>query len=156
MEYKKLRNKVVTEIKNDEKEYNTKLMKGENKWKTAKKLMNINQPKAPIMLRNNNNEIINNPKEMSEDLNNFFIEKPKLLREKIGKSNICPLTNYRKFVNKIKPRPYCELHTINMNELKDIVDNMKPSKSLGNDMISMKTIKYVFKTIDSALLNIIK
>ena len=65
-------------------------MKGENQRKTTKKLMNINQPKAPTMLRNNKNEIINKPQEMSEHLNEFFIEKPKLLREQIGNSKTCP------------------------------------------------------------------
>ena len=32
---------------------------------------------------------------------------------------------------------------------------MKPSKALGNDTISMKTIKDLFNVIDSALLNIV-
>ena len=35
MEYKKPRNKVVTEVKNGEKEYNIKLMKGENKMENC-------------------------------------------------------------------------------------------------------------------------
>ena len=80
LEYKNLRNKVVTQTRNDEINYNTNLMKGENQWKNAKKILNINQPKAPSMLKINN-EIVNDATVMCDKLNKFFIKKPENLKK---------------------------------------------------------------------------
>lgn len=46
----------------------------------AKKLLNINQPQAPSMLKIDK-DIITNPKDISNKINEFFINKPKLLKK---------------------------------------------------------------------------
>ena len=81
-EYKTLRNKVVTESRKDETNHNIKILKGDEKWKTAKKLMNINQTKTPSMIKVGS-EIVTDSKEMCEHMNDFFIEKPKGIKNKI-------------------------------------------------------------------------
>ena len=153
-EYKTIRNKALTQIRNDEHNYNTNQMKSKNNWKTAKKLLNINQPQAPSMIKIDNN-IITKPKEISDKMNDFFINKPKILKQKINKTNISPLTNFRKIVSNMNPKPRFSFKTLTMYELKEIVKIMQPSKALGTDTISMKTIKDCINEIDVVLLNIV-
>ena len=52
-------------------------------------------------------------------------------------------------------KPYMEFETITMFDLRNIMKNIKPSKALGVDSISMKTLKDFLPSIENALLNII-
>ena len=89
LKYRNLRNKALSSLKNDEVEYNTNLLKGKNQWNTAKKLLKI-QPTKNLVKIINNNKVITKPQEISEIMNEFYINKPKIIEEKIKKVNYKP------------------------------------------------------------------
>ena len=66
-----------------------------------------------------------------------------------------PLDNYRKIITNHNPRPHFTLEIINMQDSRDTIRYMKNSKALGDDTISIQTIKEFLPSIDSALLNVI-
>ena len=121
--YRVIRNQTLTSIRNDEKEYHTKKLKEPNKWHTAKKILNIQPPQPPTKIIHKN-VIVTQPKEISEILNNFYIEKPNILRKQIDKAKVDPLINYIKLVKDMWPKPRFELETITMFQLRHIIENI--------------------------------
>ena len=100
-------------------------------------------------------EIITDPIKIAEIMNKAYIQKPIDIVNKIPETNTDPLINYKKLVRDKNQELEFELKTINMEDLRRIVKNLKPTTSAGTDTINMKTIKENMKTIEPALLNIV-
>merc|ERR1712059_87903 len=158
-EYKNKRNEVVKELRKDEKQYKINSLKSKPKdptsqWKAVKNILNIKPVKPPTKIMDEG-EIITDPIKIAEIMNKAYIQKPIDIVNKIPATKTDPLINYKKLVRGKSQELEFELKTINMEDLRRIVKNLKPTTSAGTDTINMKTIKENMKSLEPALLNIV-
>ena len=96
---------------------------------------------------------LNKPIDIANAINIAQISRNIRLHRDIPKSNIDHQQNYKKLV-KNKNLDF-KLKTINMNELKKVIKEIKPGSSAGVDGISSKTLKQIIKPLLPALLNLV-
>ena len=111
-----------------------------SQWKAVKKILNIKPLQAPTKILDEG-EIVTDPTKIAEIMNKAYIQKPIDIVNKIPETNTDPLINYKKLVRDKNQKLEFELKTINMEDLRRIVKNVKPTTSAGTDSINMKTIK---------------
>ena len=154
-EYKKLRNQVVKNLRNDKKEWAKNLLERQgntsrNLWNTIKKISgdekskNINHMKI-------NDVVVTNQTEIANALNTHFVSKvEKLVKEMPTPSEdlLDILTN-----TPTPDGPEMKLMSITEYQLQKCINKMKKNPSSGSDSISGLVIHDLFESIKRILLH---
>ena len=143
LNYKNTKARLNKEVSQQKKKYiSNKLNNSNDRWKTLKDLNNTNAITTPRNIIKNN-KIYNNPKDICNIANNYYINTIKKLREQIPKIPVKPV----EVLKQIYPRNTNTL-TIpipTVEDIRNIIINAPNSHSTGHDNISMNMLK---KTID--------
>jgi len=147
--YKKLRNRVVASIRNDQKRNAESSLKcGVNPWHIANKF--LGKSKSTDMPLIENGKTITDDKEKAETMNEFFIEKVELLRGQINPKQIENPLQKLKQACQWKNRNF-QFKKVTKKEVERIISKMKKSSSSGVDGISSMHVKIVKKELAPAL-----
>lgn len=144
--YKIAKSRHAALIRETKKEYyQNKIFSSENParaaWKVIAEISNKQNTKNNIILKNNNEEIIENPEEVVSTFNSFFIDAPKRIVEKIPTSGNM-ISNNIKINHTLFLKPFTE------DELLHLLKNkLKNKKSAGPDEVPMFLIKRVLQSI---------
>ena len=155
--YKALRNSVNTILKTEKKQWQqNKLEEFGNDsgsvWKNLKSWLGWSKGGPPTKLMDNGN-LCSKPKELVKIMNEFFVNKVKLLREKLPGNQgnsldlVKKLMKNRKSKFKIKP--------VHPDEVLKIITNLKATQSCGTDDIDSKVIKLVKHELTPVITHII-
>ena len=154
--YKKLRNAVTSQIRKDTIDANNNRIdaaKDENEvWKVAKEI--INPMKENNWSMKINNIITDDPVEISNTFNSYFVKKIEDLKENIDptlKSD--PLNKLKENLKNKKCK--FELKTVSIKSLKKSITQLKSKNSAGSDGLSQKQLKSGVSSLASPLQNII-
>ncbi|KAG5897626.1 hypothetical protein JTB14_028894 [Gonioctena quinquepunctata] len=96
------------------------------------------------MIKNNKNELITNPLDVSKEFNENFINMGENLAEKIT-----PDVNYKTPRKRVTHSLYLS-HT-NENEIKEVIKDLKNKKATGYDNIKAETLKQILHFIAEPL-----
>ena len=98
-------------------------------------------------------EIVTKPARLAGAMNSFFINKVKLLRERISTTEDDPMLKLREMMQNRK----CSfsLRPVSPEEVLKIISNLKNSKSTGTDFIDTWTVKLIATDILPAVTHII-
>lgn len=152
--YKKLRNQVVTQIKNNKRRYyeqNVDKNKRDSKklWKSLKELIGDKKIECETLNKVNvSGLIINNPKDIANTLNKFFIDNV----EKIV-TNISNIDNYD-YRNEPCDLNWSLFEMVTYSKLNKIVCNLDNNKGFGND-INAIIFKLLWETCPDIVLHMI-
>ena len=143
LKYKNTKARLNKEASQKRKKYIAdKLDNSNDRWKALKDLNNANAITTPRNIIKNN-KIYNNPKDICNIANNYYINTIKKLREQIPNIPVKPVD----VLKQIYPRN-TNTFTIpipTVEDIRNIIINAPNSHSTGHDNISMNMIK---KTID--------
>ena len=130
-------------MKSEKKEWQKQKLEGFGKdsqtaWKNLKNWMGWSASSSPTKLMDKG-ILVSKPRILAKIMNEFFINKVKLLRSKIPES----LGNPISLVEKIMENRNCsfKLRCVHPDEVLDIISNLKPTQSCGIDNIDSKVIK---------------
>ena len=122
-------------------------------WKTLNKLLNKptkNTKLTNTFVKSNTTNIVDDPKEIANKFNEYFINVGPNLAKKIKcKDN----DTFEKYLNG-SYQSSLFLSAITPNELQIELENIKPNKSSGYDGISAKIIKIITEEISKPLTHI--
>ena len=100
-----------------------------------------------------NGTLINKPVEIADCLNNYFVNKARLIREKLSPPKSNPLAHFR---NLMRNRSSSfKLSSVHPDIVEGIVLKLKNSKSTGLDNIDTQVIKLTLPFILPALTHIV-
>jgi len=147
--YKRIRNKVKSEIRRGRRSNaDKKLKSGENPWHVVRDLLG-DRKSTTLPLMENGKEIENN-QDKADAMNSFFVSKVVNLQSKIDQSRKeDPIKRISKHVNR-HWRPEFSFREVTSNEVTKILRKMKNSKACGLDQISSVLIKPVIEAIAPA------
>ena len=153
--YKKLRNQVTSQIRQETTDFNNNRIDNasdENEvWKIAKEI--INPQNEQICAMKVNNELTEDPIIISNAFNSFFVKKIEDLKKNIDpnlKSD--PLEKLK--ANLKNNKCNFDLKTVSIKDLKQTMKKMKSKKSSGNDGLSQQQLKAGVSILASPLQNI--
>ena len=137
--------------------FNEIIVNSENKtktsWKIIKKLANKNhhnrQALPPIKI----DGIQKSPKQVAQDINNYFINIPKNLNIQAPRNNNC-IALLRKYYPDVYPP--LQIVPVTEGEIRSTINSMKPKNSSGYDGISIKILKLCGRQISKPLAFIIE
>ena len=162
-EYKKLRNKICTEIKSKKKEfYENKLNSGNAKtaWSTVHQLMKKQKNDFPqqMMIKE---KLTTKPMELAEEMNSFFIKKVEAIKEKEKEKSISDedkaVEDEKKyFEKKNKQNLHFRFKEVENEQMDCMFKKMKGKMSHGLDMICGYSLKLGFQIVKEELKYIIK
>lgn len=139
LKYCKLFKKIIKLTKRAQN--NHKILTSHNKTKTAWRIINakrLNTPKESIdIIKIDKNNVLNNPTEIVNAFNNYFIEKVKPLPG-VGKKVTSLIDHQLKSMFLAPSTPY---------QIYKIINNLKNTNSVGYDGVSTKIIKAVNEDI---------
>ena len=153
--FRKLRNKINNQKKNDELRYKRTLFENQdsskNMWATVKSLMNWKQSGTPRQIVQDN-KLFSKPKDVAEIMNKFFLSKIEKLRQKFNKTNVNLELCKQKMIGKS-----CKLSLKHVSEDKilKILTKLKPSKSCGVDGLDTYSLKIAAKVVAPVLHHIV-
>ena len=155
--YRNLRNQALNSLRNDQRDKTKKLLNTNEKspkeiWKDTKRALKWEKSLSPRHLIHKG-IVTDSPIEMSNILNNYYIDKVDKIIDKIPTTTTNPLDNYRKLVT--GRTPHFSMKTITMSDLMKTVNSMKSSNSTGIDNIPIKTIKKSISIFAPPILNIV-
>ena len=141
--YKQLRNKITNVCRNEKKKWReNKLSEFGNDtsaiWKNVKNWLGWSSGGPPTKLMNNGN-IFSKPKDLAKIMNNFFINKVKLLRRNLPRNAEDPLALVKRLMS--NRRCNFSFKCVHPDEIDKIIDNLKNSKFCGSDNIDTYIIK---------------
>ena len=155
-QYKKLRNKINNQKKNEERRFKTEkvaedLDSPEKTWKTAKEFMDWKQQGPPHQLQVNG-QLVTKASLIAKYMNEFFIEKVKKIREGI----IEVATNLSVCIE-IMSGKTCNvsLKHISLEKIKKLLKKLKNTKSSGVDELDNYCVKISADIIAKPLHHII-
>ena len=155
--YKNLRNTVNSRIKSEKKEWEKQKLDStsndtNNLWKNVKTWIDWNNSGPPSQLFNDG-RLINSPAGIAGTMNNFFINKVRLLRQKIPIAQTDPMAKLRETLNDRT----CKMafQSVKPEEVLKIIRGLKNSKSTGTDFMDTSVIKLVAEDILPAVTHII-
>ena len=140
--FKKLRNKVVSRIRNEKSVWEQGQLdhmtnNSSNLWRNIRSWMGWGQSGPPTQLFVQ--KLIVKPKEIANTMNQFFIKKVKDLKEKLPCKKNDPL-KYLKSAMKNRKCSF-KMRSVTIEEVRSLVTNLKNSKSTGLDNLDINTIK---------------
>ena len=156
IKYKKLRNKVNSELKKDVKKFNNERVDNANNENEIWKVVNdINKPKSAAGITLLENGIkISNEKDVAEIFNVFFVEKIVKLKENIDPNYVeDPLTRLKE---KLKGKNlHFKLKTVTEAKVLKTILGLKNKKSSGLDEVTQEQLKMAAEILAIPLTRII-
>ena len=161
-QYKSKRNEVSKMQKSAKAEYYDKKFESESSsktvWKTTYELLGNHRTSFPSQIMHSG-KLISNPKEIATEVNEFFIQKIRKLKDDFETSDDDePLVELKSFLSKKNiPSEGFNLKELNNVEVKKLLKNLKGKKSLGLDWIcgySLKISSSILSEELGALINI--
>ena len=161
--YKKKRNEVSSLLKNAEKEHYGNKFNDENlttktTWKIAYEVLGKFRSSFPSQILHGG-RLLSKPAEIATEVNKFFIDKIKKLKEEFSVSEEDdPISELKKYLSKKSiPREGFSLKELNDEDVEKLLKQMKGKKSLGLDWIcgfSLKLSSECLREELKALINI--
>ncbi|KAJ8973486.1 hypothetical protein NQ317_006914 [Molorchus minor] len=111
------------------KELKMKIITRKKLWQTINEITTNSETVKIASMKNKDNEIINNPTEIAENFNEFFVDIGKNLADKIKRNK-----SYNEKKTKIEQSIF--LFPTNKKRSKNIICQLKNNKAPGNDCIS--------------------
>ena len=155
--YRHLRNYATSCIKRAKKAWETSQLdsfsnNATNLWRNVKGWMGWKNSGPPTQLFYEG-KMVTSPLELAKTMNSFFISKVQKLQEKLPLTRNDPLKNLKN----IMATRTCSfsLKAVHPDEVLEIVNNLKNSKSTGLDDIDTGTLKLIINEILPALTHII-
>ena len=159
--YKKKRNEVSTLLKNAEanhygNKFNDVNVQSKDVWKTAYEVLGKCRSAFPSQILHAG-RLISNPTEIATEVNNFFIDKIRLLKEEFESDpNEDPTSELKKYLSKkTVPKEGFELKELNNADMRKLMKTLKGKKSLGLDWICGYSPKMVSGCLSDELKAII-
>ena len=155
--YKNIRNTVKLRLKAEKRKCEKYKLDEANHnpeaiWKNVKSWLSWGNSGPPTKLFSGG-EMLTSPYRVSGAMNNFFINKVRLLREKIPEARQDPLHKLRE---SMKNRSCSfSIQPVSPSEVEKIIRNLRNSKSTGVDFIDTWVIKLVAKDILPAITHIV-
>jgi arsenate reductase-like glutaredoxin family protein len=152
--YKRYKNKLISILRFAEKNYfSNKLLEAKNNlsktWRVINNITNRTTSTKSINEIVVSDQIIDDPMVIANKFNNFFVNVGLDLAKKISPGNKSPIDFLEgNYINSIFLNPTTD------EEIEDIIDNMKNSKSTGLDNIPIKIIKFCKHELSSILSHI--
>ena len=155
--YKALRNSVNTILKTEKKQWQqSKLEQFGNDsgsvWKNIKSWLGWSKGGPPTKLMDNGN-LCSKPKELVKIMNEYFVNKVKLLREKLPGNQGNSLDLVKKFMKNRKSK--FKIKPVHPDDVLKIITNLKATQSCGTDDIDSKVIKLVKHELTPVITHII-
>ena len=154
--YNIFRNRVNRELKKSKKDYYSQYFE-ENKnnskktWEGIRSIININKTKFKCISQLNvNDKVIDNPKEIAETLNDFFVNIGPNTEKNIPRNPVIKPEKY--LLNKNQTEFF--IANINKEEVMDIINQLE-SKSTGPHSIPVNLLKIITDLIIEPLCKII-
>ena len=154
--FKNLRNTVVSRMRKEKSEWEKEQFNHlgnspTDLWRNIKGWLGWKNTGPPTQLFTN--KMINKPKEIANEMNQFFIEKVKNLQKKLPKQKNDPLQHLRRAMHNRN----CSFNfkPVSPMEILKIVNKLKNSKSTGLDTIDTNTVKEVINEILPALTHVV-
>ena len=157
--YKKLRNKVTSELRNSVQDYYHNLIEensGNPKamWKTINKVLNKCKTSAPLNSVTLNGRKYVRPDEIAEAFNEHFVTiGPKLASKIEAPTDADPMAYVRNVV-KDKRLPKFLFKHVEVSYVKQEINKLKTSKSPGPDKIPIKILKDAVEIVSGPLTKI--
>ena len=155
-QFKEYRNKVNNMKKHDERNYKKNKM-NENvddpssMWKTAKTFMNWKSPGTPSQIEVNNS-LITSAALIATHMNQFFIDKVRLIRASMGQV-VTNLGHCKKIME--NKRCGLRLHHVSEQKVLKIIESLSNSRSLAIDELDNFSVKLAAEVIPRPLHHII-
>ena len=125
-------------------------------WSKAREIMGKSTSLSPrsILI---NNDIVTNPKKISEAYADFHLKKLKELRNKSPKNPIIePVVRLKNWLEKSGTRtPRFSLKPIAIQKLDKLINRLKAGKNLPDDDIDGYTMKSIYPLVKDGVLNIV-
>ena len=128
-----------------------RFMHYKDKWKCIKEYNGNSKTNPPSTLIHEGTSITS-PKKMSNIMNNFFIEKIKIIRDNFPNFTVSPLQILEKL--KTRNKNTLTIPFLDIKTLHNIIKKLKPSKSRGHDEINNFVIKKIYKEISPVLVHL--
>ena len=153
--WKKYRNALNKIINNTQRDYYKNLIKQHNNnclglWKTLGSIISNKKRETSINKLNINNQIINDPVQIANTMNNYFTNIGPDLAKKFQNSTD---NNFMNFMGESNKQSMYMFKT-NPNEVYKLINKLKNKKSSGFDDLSAKFLKLCAPYISSSLANI--
>ena len=155
--YKKLRNRVVIELKESKTNYFHNYFNNNSKnmkllWSGIKSIINIENSHVNVVnkLKDSNGNITTDPAEMASRVNDFFVNVADNITKKIPRSQKSPLD----YLGHENPHSFF-IGPSAPFEVSDVVNALKPGKSVGPNSVPIKLLKIISSYISSPLSQII-
>ena len=155
--YKNLRNTTTTMLRSEKKDWTRQKLDGashnpETIWRNVKSWLSWGNSGPPSKLFIGG-EMVSSPYRVSGAMNNYFINKVRLLNERIPESEEDPLQKLRESMR--SRQCSFSLHSVSPGNVAEIIAGLKNSKSTGVDFIDTWVIKLVANDILPAITHII-
>ena len=155
--YKKLRNRVVIELKESKTNYFHNYFNNNSKnmkllWSGIKSIINIKNSQVNVVnkLKDSNGNITTDPAAMASRFNDFFVNVADSITKKIPRSPKSPLD----YLGHENPHSFFISPTAPF-EVSDVINALKSGKSIGPNSIPIKLLKIISPYISSPLSQII-
>ena len=160
-EYKMLRNRVKSKLKNEKFNFYTEKL-SENQgnvkqlWRTSYQMLGQSKDFSPKKILYNNS-IITFPSHLAEAFNEIFVSKVEKVKSKIvGNVNFSPVERLTQWLDKRQmPISNLDLKPINIEDLRRYICKLKGGKSSGVDDIDSFSLRLAAPMIENVLLHII-
>ena len=155
--YRNLRNTATARLRAEKREWEKQKLDGAKQnpatiWRSVKSWLSWGNTGPPSKLYSGG-EMLTSPYRVSGAMNSFFINKVRLLREKIPEARHDPLNKLRE---SMKNRSCSfSIHPVFPSDVEEIIKDLKNSKSTGVDYIDTWVIKLVAKDILPAITHIV-
>ena len=155
--YKNLRNTTTAMLRSEKKDWTRQKLDGashnpETIWRNVKSWLSWGNSGPPSKLFIGG-EMVSSPYRVSGAMNNYFINKVRLLNERIPESEEDPLQKLRESMR--SRQCSFSLHSVSPGNVAEIIAGLKNSKSTGVDFIDTWVIKLVANDILPAITHII-
>ena len=160
--YKNKRNEVSMLMKTAEKDYHNKKFDEDNTsktvWKTAYDVLGNHRTSFPSQILHCG-RLLSNPKEIATEVNKFFVEKIRKLKEEFKPpENEDPTVELKKYLSKKNvPREGFALRELSGEDVKKLLKNIKGKRASGMDWIcgfSLKISSNILEEELKAIINI--
>ena len=160
-EYKRKRNEVTMMLKTAEKDYFENKFSDENTssksiWKTAYEVLGNFRTSFPSQILHCG-RLLTNPSEIAAEVNIFFVDKIRKLKEEFKPSETHdPVDELKKFLSKKNvPENGLNLRELDDEDITKLLKSLKGKKSLGMDWICGYSLKISSKCLKSELKELI-
>ena len=156
-EFRKIRNKVTCKLRADKENWERNSLNACGKdssklWKNILGWLNWSSSGAPNKLFNDG-KLETSPKSLANIMNNFYIDKIKLIRSSLPVSNSDPLKKLKMMVKNSKSE--FSVRPVHPDLIDKVISNLKNSKSSGLDNIDTYILKLIKPSIVPAVTHIV-